>query len=47
MVSHGGSIGTPDTAALTPYTVALLNNFMHFLINQDVDFLRWVIRACN
>jgi hypothetical protein len=47
MLSHGGGVDTPDAAALTPYEVALLNNFMHFSIDQDVDFLRCAARACT
>ena len=47
MPSHVIGVHTPDAAALTPYEVALLNKFMHYSIDQDVDFLRYVARACT
>jgi hypothetical protein len=46
MVDHGGGVGAADPAALAPHAAAPLDDLVRLPVDQDLDPLRRVARAC-
>lgn len=46
MVGHGGGVGAADPAALAPHAAAPLDDLVRLPVDQDLDPLRRVARAC-